>query len=216
MKAVGIFFAVFLFSFLLKAGDNPDFAIKYWQSGEALLNSGEKVKGKIYLEIEKELLLIFNKGKIKTYSSSQVFSFSLLDDNSGSARLFYSIPVSINGAVTRSYFFEIMTEGRLVFLRKQRSRPDGYGNFFFYDNPGTGCSGFYDYYFLEDAELIKVRNFRRDAMERMASHSDQIYIFIEKNGLNLRKLSDQLRILRYYNSLYDDGLSNMVTVGNVE
>jgi hypothetical protein len=186
------------------ANFTPDLMMKYWYVGEAYLNSGEKLKGKIFYEIDKELLLVFNHGQIKTYSPNQVDKFLIIDKEAGIERLFYSIPLSMGGSTRRNYFFEIMFEGNFVFIRKQRARSDGFGSFIFDESRLPIYSGFFDYYFLIDNELVKIKRFKKDAMRLMADHKEKMEVFIQNNGLQLNNVKDQIRALRYYSSLCEE------------
>jgi hypothetical protein len=204
MKLFVVMVALLLMPLAIMSSNTPDLLVKYWHVGEAYLNSGEKVKGKIFYEIDKELLLVFNQGRIKTYSPNQIDKFLIIDIESATERLFYSIPLAIDGATRRNHFFEIMTEGHIVYLRKQRVRSDGFGSFIFDESKLPIYSSFFDYYFLFDENLIKIKKFKRDALSLMSNHSEKMEVFIQKNGLHLNNIRDQIRVLRYYNSLCEE------------
>jgi hypothetical protein len=203
MKPNALLIAFILLPLVAMAKYSPNLPIKYWQLGEAFLNNGENIQGKIYYEIDKELLLVLSRGQVKTFSPNQIDRFMIFDKESGKERMFYSIPLTIDGTSRRSYFFEIMTEGQIVFLRKQRTRSDGFGLFVFDESQLTNYSGFFDYYFLIDQELIRIKRFRRDALGLMTNQREKIETFIEKNGLQLTKVKDQVMLLKYYNTLQE-------------
>jgi hypothetical protein len=187
-----------------KANYTPDLMVKYWYVGEAYLQSGEKMRGKIFYEIDKELLLVFNQGQIKTFTPNQIYKFLIIDNEAGTERWFYSLPLTTGNPTRRKYFFEIIHEGHFTFLRKQRSRSDGFGAFVFDESRLAIYSGFFDYYFLIGRDLVKIKKFRRDAMRLMVDHREKMENFIQKNGLQLNNIKDQVRILNYYSILCEE------------
>ncbi len=204
MKTFVILYALLIMPFAIMANTKTEVPLKYWKAGEAYLKTGEKIKGKIYYEIDKELVLILNKGKIKTYSPNQMEKFSIVDEETGIHRLFYSISISLSGQNKRQYFFEIMMEGHVVLLRKQRTRSDGFGLFLFDESKIPGYGGYFDYYFLYDNQFTKVRRFKRDALAIMHDQKDKVELFIQNNGLQLKKVDDQIRLLKYYNTICEE------------
>lgn len=183
------------------ANTNPRVPVKFWDAGEAFLHSGESVKGKIFYEFDKELVLIFNRGRIITYSSNQIVYFRIFDQQANMERLFVSIPLKKEGFSTRHYFFEKVMEGEIALLRKPRSYPDNFGLFMSSSfDPDTGAGAFY-YYCFHEGRLSRIRNFKRDVVGIMGRHQDRIDTFIERNGLKLNRIKDQETILKYYNHL---------------
>lgn len=183
------------------ADSNLRVPVKYWDSGEAELVSGERLTGKIFYEFDKELVLIAGENRIMTFSSRQIRYFLIYDRKAGIERMFFSAPLQKDGPSRRYHFFEKVTEGEIILLRKPRLRQDNFGLFMSSVADPDGDLSNFDYYSLYRGELLRIKKPKRDLVALMIRHRSKMNLFIEKNDLRLNRIRDIEKVLKYYNHL---------------
>lgn len=194
----------FLFIFTIAAkGQSND----RWVKGEVDLVSGKTIRGNIQFDLEtNELLVITNNQKAKLFTSVNVESFQVIDDEAEMSRYFFSLPYKVEKHYEKNIFFELLSEGHITLLsRSVWSEVPVY-----YQDPNGMVTNTYSrsivleqfYFILEDGEIITseptIKDLLANGIFPEIAASD-ITSFVKRQKLKIHKRVDMITLINFYN-----------------
>lgn len=179
------------------------FSSEVFHEGFLVTDEKDTIKGQLKYDMEANIVSIIIKGKIKTFSSHNIFYFEINDKILNTYRQFYSIPYAVNYGYKTSILFELLYEGALSFLIRetlvqqvQTSASPYWGN----NYPRTVIR--YSFYFLNiKGDIIYYSGRKKDLLRIMAKKQSHIKKFIKDGRLNTSDVKDLIRIVAFYNSI---------------
>lgn len=202
-RKIAIFAALILCSNLLCAQDFPS---RIWHEGLIVTNEEDTLKGSVKYNMETDIVqLLVDEARVKTFNSKKVLYFEIFDNTMGSFRQFYSIPFQIRSDYKAPTFFEVLYEGRVTLLVKEKIAidTDPYGQAAFYGTTTTSRERLdYTYYFVDvKGKMQEYRGRKNDLYEILVKNVDLVKDYIKSNNLKTDKMRDLVRITAFYNSL---------------
>jgi hypothetical protein len=188
------------------------FSMETFHRGKVSLTNPEtEIEGDILYNLPKNTLLVSTKeGQTLSLTSSRVASFSLTDGLNGKKREFFAIPYQTDKGYKRPVFFELLYEDNFaLFCREdivEDQIPVGM-------NYGVGMVGapvgyryvkkeVFSYFLLTDSDqIIALDNDPKKIVEQFPSHRSELSSYIQTQGLDMRKPTDLIRLVRFYNDL---------------
>jgi hypothetical protein len=190
-----------------------EFPSQIWHNGKVFLTSGEVLVGKVKYDLENNVVNVQDQS-ITTINAVSINYFEIFDEFYGGLRVFYSLPYAATSDYKVPMFFELLVEGEdVTLLCREFITVDnrGMNNMGMmrgmYMGPmwGPPMMGFsrlaFDFYFLENQEIYKYGQKKRELFDIMEDKSSEVKLFMRKNRLSHDKRGDLLRITSYYNQL---------------
>lgn len=169
--------------------------------------------GKVMYDLENNVVKLQDES-LTTLSAVSINYFEIFDEYYGGLRVFYSLPYAATSDYKVPMFFELLVEGEdVTLLCREFITVDnrGMNNMGMmrgmYMGPmwGPPMMGFsrlaFEFYFLENQEIYKYGQKKRELFEIMDDKSSEVKLFMRKNRLSHDKRGDLLRITSYYNQL---------------
>lgn len=196
---------VILLLFITFSVNGQVFSSRVWHAGRIVLNEKDPVTGDIMYNMETNTVQLQVTDKIlKSYSSKNVFFFEIYDKSVSNYRQFYSIPYNVSQNYKIPIFFELLYEGALTLLVRERIVFERSSNFSYTGNMGQVLEKLaYTYYFVDKKGKIKKYSSgkKADLFLMFDKNSDQIREFVKTNRLRPDRMKDLVRITAFYNSL---------------
>jgi len=179
------------------------FPFEEWHDGKVVLESGDTLKGSIKYDLQ-DLLQVRHQNKMESFSARKVLLFEFFDQGYKRYRTFYSLPYSANGSYKSPVFFEVLTEGKITVLSREKVEFRTYGySPFMYGSYNTRKVLVNIYYLLRDNGNIQDFGGRRSEwLGLMGNQGDDVLDYAKENRLDFDKKYDLKRIIDYYNSLF--------------
>jgi len=179
------------------------FPFDLWHEGKVVLESGDTIKGSVKYDLQ-DLLQVRHQNKMESFSARKVLLFEIFDQGYKRYRTFYSLPYSPNGGYKSPVFFEVLTEGKITTLSREKVEYRTYGySPFMYGSYNTRKVLVDTYYLLkENGNITDFSGKRSDWLDLMGTRSDEVRGYAKDNKLNFDNKYDLKRIIDYYNSLY--------------
>lgn len=180
------------------------FSSEIFHKGFMVTTNKDTVKGDIKYDMEANLLTVVNKGIAKSFSSHKVFYFEIFDNILNNYRQFYAIPYKVNVDYKIPVFFELVYEGKLSLMARERIVSQTVNTTSAYWGGGTAMQLVieYSYYFMDSKGKITYFSGRKkDLLLFMRKKQTHIKEFIKENKLDTDEMADLVRITAFYNSI---------------
>ncbi|HEV8515604.1 MAG TPA: hypothetical protein VGQ59_20110 [Cyclobacteriaceae bacterium] len=180
------------------------FPFEEWHDGKVVLESGDTLKGAIKYDLN-DLLQVRHQNQMESFSARKVLLFEFFDQGYKRYRTFYSLPYSTNGSYKSPVFFEVLTEGKITTLSREKVEFRTYGySPFMYGSYNTRKVLVNLYYLLkENGNIQDFSGKRSDWLDLMGNQSDDVLDYAKENKLDFDRKYDLKRIIDYYNSLFN-------------
>lgn len=188
------------------------FSLDYWHDGKIVLENGDTLRGSIKYDLD-DLLQLKHDQRLETYTARKVLLFEIFDQTYSRYRQFYSLPYSENGSYKSPVFFEVLTEGKITLLAREKVEVRTYNNYPYYSPyPGMYPRGNYgsqrvlvNLYFLlkENGNIESFSGKKNDWYDLMGYRANMMHDYVKDNNLSFDKKYDVKRIIDYYNSLLE-------------
>jgi len=180
------------------------FPFEEWHDGRVVLDSGDTLKGAIKYDLQ-DLLQVRHQNKMESFSARKVLLFEFFDQGYKRYRTFYSLPYSTNGSYKSPVFFEVLTEGKITALSREKVEYRTYGySPFMYGSYNTRKVLVNIYYLLkENGNIQDFSGKRSDWLDLMGNQEDDVLDYAKENKLDFDRKYDLKRIIDYYNSLFN-------------
>jgi hypothetical protein len=141
--------------------------------------------------------------KARVGLSRKVVFFEIFDKTVNRYRQFYSLPFALKGQYRAPTFFELLSEGKLTLLAREKLEYKTYSSFYAYGGMYTRLILTHSYYLLkEDGTIQEFMGKRNDFFDLMGSKKDEMQKFAKENKLSFDNKYDVVRITDFYNSLF--------------
>ncbi len=197
----------FIFSLLIVGPSlswGQTFPFDLWHEGKIVLDSGDTIRGSIKYSLQ-DLLQVRHQNQLESFSARKVLLFEIFDQGYKRYRTFYSLPYSSNGSYKSPVFFEVLTEGKITVLSREKVeyRSTSYSPFM-YGAYSTRMILVNTYYLLkENGNIIDFSGKRNDWLDLMGSRADEMHDYARQNKLDFDRKYDLKQIIDYYNSFFD-------------
>lgn len=178
-----------------------------WVKGEVDLISGKTIRGNIQFDLEtNEILVITNNQKAKLFTSVNVESFQVIDDDAEISRYFFSLPYRVEKHFEKNIFFELLNEGHITLLSRSV-----WSEIPVYHQEANGMvTNTYSrsivieqfYFILENGEIITAEPTIEDLLANGVFPSKaetDITTFTKSQKLKIYKREDMIALIQFYN-----------------
>lgn len=180
------------------------FSSQVFHDGYLVTNAKDSLKGKLKYDLETNNVTLVHSGKTYSFSSQKIFYFEILDEILNNYRQFYSVPYHINFDYKVPVFFEVLYEGKLSLLRRERIVARSANNTSAYWGGGNMMRNTVEYtFFFLDSEgnIARYTGKRKELYRYLSDKEIDLKQFMKKNKLNTDRTSDLVRIVAFYNSI---------------
>jgi hypothetical protein len=200
-KSSRINFAALLFALLSSSSFAQVFPFDLWHDGKLVLESGDTIKGSIKYDLN-DLLQIKYSGRLESFTARKVVFFEIFDQSYKRYRDFYSLPFSSTGGYKTPVFFEILTEGKITVLSREKIEYRTYSSPMFYYGGYSSRLVLVNIYFLlrENGNIEQFSGKRSDWYNLMGNRENDVHEYAKENRLDLDRKYDLKRVIDYYNS----------------
>jgi len=181
------------------------FPFDLWHDGKVVLEGGDTIQGSIKYDLQ-DLLQVRHQNRMESFSARKVLLFEIFDQGYKRYRTFYSLPYSSNGGYKSPVFFEVLTEGKITVLSREKVeyRTSGYSPFM-YGSYYTRKVLVNTYFLLkENGNIEDFSGKRSDWLDMMGKRADEVHDYAKDNRLDFDKKYDLKRIIDYYNSFFSN------------
>lgn len=200
---------LFFFLLLTLQLGAQNFSMQRWhRDGLLVTSSQDTLLGTLKYDIPSNSVQIFSptdlQKRILTFNSKKVMYFEFFDKKLDHMRNFYSIPFQIRANYKAPILFEILYEGELTLLAREKIvvEIESYDSFSPYRTTQTNEYLVYDFFFIdEEGKINSYEGKKNDFYSVLTSHQDQVKRYVKKNKLKLGDLKDMIRVVAFYNSL---------------
>ncbi|MFY0628562.1 MAG: hypothetical protein JXR07_19855 [Reichenbachiella sp.] len=209
MKLKLIIFLVVLLGLNTTEVFSQEFSSRLWHSGWVVTMDRDTLRGEINYDIPTNSVQVMvtrqRQKKILTFSSKKLMYFQIFDATLNNYRQFYSIPYQIRSDFKAPILFEILYEGPLTLMLRERIvvESDPYQTF---TSVGSSAGSIerleYTYYFIDTkGKITFYEGGKGEIYEIFKKNSDKVKEYIKKNKLSVEDMRDLVRITAFYNSL---------------
>jgi len=188
---------------LVAAAQGQEFAFEYWHDGRLVTDESDTLKGAILYDLQGDLLQLKRGELIETFTARKVIFFEIFDITVNQYRQFFSLPYSTRTAYKAPVFFELLAEGKLTVLCREALEHKMYSSFYYYGT--TTRLVLVNKYFLLD-EKGNINEFvgnKNDWISLMGNRGPEVQKFAKTNRLDFDDKGEFVKILIYYNSLFE-------------
>jgi hypothetical protein len=174
-----------------------------WHDGKVVLDNGDTIRGSIKYSLQ-DLLQVKHNGIIESFSARKVIQFEIFDQGYRRYRDFYSLPYSSNGGYRSPVFFELLTEGKITVLSREKVEYRTYNySPFMYGGYSTRLVLVHIYFLLkENGNIMDFPGGRNHWLDLMGTRADEVHQYAKNNKLNFDQKYELKRIIDYYNSFF--------------
>ena len=206
-------FFVFLFIFELTA-QRIEYSSRVWHNGTIVLDSDDTLRGAVKYDLDNNILQVARGqnaesiSDIRTYSARKVFYYSFTDGVTGNFREFYSIPYFVRANYKTPIFFEVLHEGGLTLLGREKIVVEQIPQNSFNNFGGVSTRYItrerlgYDYFFLHsNGKIDRYTEKKKDLLYILSRRDNEIEDYIKINRLEYDERDDLVKIVEYYNTI---------------
>ncbi|MBS1488491.1 MAG: hypothetical protein JST43_12970 [Bacteroidetes bacterium] len=196
-----IFFIFFVCGYSFAGAQT--FPFDLWHDGKLVLDTGDTLRGSIKYNLE-DLLQVRHHNRLESFSARKILYFEIFDQYYHRYRQFYSLPFSANGSYKTPLFFELLAEGKITVLSREKVEYRSYNySPFFYGGYVNRLVLVNTYYLLkENGNIENFSGKKDDWYELMHTREDDIRQFAKGNRLDFDRKYDLKKIIEYYNSFF--------------
>lgn len=184
----------------LKAQTYPS---ELWHHGFMVHEDGDTLVGEINYNLETDVLQLRSDHITKTYTARNIVYFQIKDQTINLFRDFYSLPYRLNGGYEALIFFEVLVEGELTLLGRERIvmenvvQPYATGNYTYNRKRLV-----FDHFLVKNKEeIVEVPRRKKEFFSLLSKYNAQVKSFMKDNRLESDERLDLIRITRFYNDL---------------
>ena len=182
-----------------------------WNEGVVILNSREVIKAQVRLNQQFNVAQVIIDDKIHSIPASRIEKVSVLDEKRALLRTFIALTIE-KGNTKTCRFYELVVNGAVQFLAREKeyrlTSEHSLTTFFEKITPAQNREmNNQDYYFFDGKNLIELSNFRKKVLPAFKVYfNKEITVYIKEEHLNVNLPKDQVKIMIYFNQLYNDKL----------
>lgn len=173
-----------------------------WHEGKVVLESGDTLRGQVKYDLQQDIIQYTDKkGTVEALSSRKVLFCEIYDKTINQYRQFYSLPYSTTSGYRTPIFFELIAEGKLTVLCRERLENQTTSSPYYYGSYSRTVL-VYKYYMLKDnGDVVDFSTRKNDFLQLIGKYADLVNDYMRDNRLRLDDKQDLPQIIKYYNSL---------------
>jgi len=179
-----------------------EFAFEFWHEGKVVLETNDTLKGLVKYDIQNDLLQVKVRNKLESLTARKVLTFEIFDTTVKRYRQFYSLPYSPNNTYKTPVFFELLCEGKITLLAKEKLEYRTVNSPFFYGNYSRLVLVNIFYLLKQNGVIQEFQGKKNDWLKVMETRENEVREFSKVNRLDFDEKYDLTRIIDYYNSLF--------------
>ena len=195
-------FFVFLFCFTSTLTNAQEFAFEFWNEGKVVLETSDTLKGLVKYDIQNDLLQVKVRNKLESLTARKVLTFEIFDATVKRYRQFYSLPYSPNNTYKTPVFFELLCEGKITLLAREKLEYRTVNSPFFYGNYSRLVLVNVFYLLKPNGVIDEFPGKKNDWLNAMETRESEVREFAKVNRLDFDDKYELTRIIDYYNSLF--------------
>jgi hypothetical protein len=194
---------LFLFGVVSMAAQAQQYSFELWHEGKVILETGDTIKGLVKYDIQSDLLQVKRNDQLETYTSRKVLTFEIFDALAKRYRQFYSLPYSPNNTYKTPVFFELLCEGKITVLAREKLEYRTTSSPYYYYGTFTRLVLENQYYLLKPNGVIEdFAGRKNDWLALMENKDREVREYARANRFDFDQKYDLTRIVEYYNSLF--------------
>lgn len=178
------------------------FAFEFWHEGKIVIEGGDTLRGQLQYNMQTELVQLQANSKLETYTPRKIVFFEIFDKTVNRYRQFYSLPFALTGQYKTPVFFELLNEGKITLLSREKLEYKTYSSFYSYGTYTRLVLTNAYYVLKEDGSLQDFNGKKNDFYDLMGSKKEEVQKFAKANKLNFNNKYEMVRVIDYYNSLF--------------
>lgn len=192
-----------VFVYFSVAAHAQQFSFEFWHEGKIVLETSDTLRGLVKYDLQNDMLQLKVRNQLESYTARKVLFFEIFDQSAKRYRQFFSLPYSENNTYNTPTFFELVAEGKLTVLTRERLEYRTVTTGFYYYGNYTRLVLVNIYFLLKPNGKIEQLNNprRRDWLELMKNKEDDVVTFAKENRLDFDDKFELTRIIEYFNSL---------------
>lgn len=201
MKKIFLCLALWIVGYSVSA----QWAFELWHEGKVVLESGDTLRGQVKYDLQQDIMQYTDqKGTVEALSSRKVLFAEIFDKTVDQYRQFYSLPYNATSGYRTPIFFELIAEGKLTVLCRERLENQTNSSPYYYGGTYSRTVLVYKYYMLkENGDIVDFSIKRSEFMQLIGKkYADHMSEYMKDNRLHLDEKEDLTRIIKYYNSLF--------------
>jgi hypothetical protein len=188
---------------LITAAQGQEFAFEYWHEGRLVTDDSDTLKGSIQYDLQGDLLQLKRGELIETFTARKVIYFEIFDVTIKEYRVFFSLPYSTTGTYKAPVFFELLTEGKLTVLAREALEHKMYSSFYYYGTY-TRLVLVNKYFILDErGNITAFVGTKNEWLSLMGTRGSEVQRYAKANRLDFDDKSELIKILTFYNSLFE-------------
>ncbi|MCX8491340.1 MAG: hypothetical protein ORN54_09760 [Cyclobacteriaceae bacterium] len=190
----------FIISFAASA---QQYGFELWHEGKIVLETSDTIKGLVKYDIQNDLIQVKKQNKLESFTVRKVLAFEIFDTSVKRYRQFYSLPYSQNNTYKTPLFFELLCEGKLTVLAREKLEYKTVSSPFYYYGTYSTLVLVNQYYLLKPNGAIEDFDGRKsDWLASMENKKTEVREYAKTNRLDFDDKYELIRIVDYYNSLF--------------
>lgn len=166
----------------------------------------DTLRGLIKYDMDTDIVqVIVQEDRVSTFSSKKVLYFEIYDESVKNYRQFYSLPYQVRLNYKTQSLFEVLYEGPLTLLVKEKivTVSDPYSQAYFSGQTFSREKLAYTYFFIDQkGKMYEYSSGKRnDLLEILRKNANKVRDYIKDNRLKTDRMRDIVRITAFYNSL---------------
>jgi hypothetical protein len=180
-------------------------SFEVWHEGKIVLETGDTLRGQVKYDLQQDLIQFTDKkGTVEAFTARKVLFCEIFDKLDGQYRQFYSLPYNTTSGYRTPIFFELIGEGKLTVLCRERLETQNSSSPYYYGSTYSRTVLVNKYYLLkENGDIIDFSTRKADFMQLLGKHADHLNDYMKDNKLKLDDKQDLSKIIKYYNSLFN-------------
>jgi len=140
--------------------------------------------------------------KAEAYTARKVLFFEIYDGTVHKYRQFFTLPYSLGGNYKSPIFFELLSEGKMTLLCRERLELKTYSSPYYIGSYSRTILVYYYFLLKEDGTIEAFNGTKNELLDRMGKYGDNVEKYARENHLKFDERYDLARIVTYYNSLF--------------
>ncbi|MCE2997651.1 MAG: hypothetical protein ACK5RG_09755 [Cyclobacteriaceae bacterium] len=178
------------------------FAFELWHEGKLVLETSDTLRGLVKYDQQSDIIQIKIKGQLQSYTARKVLFVEIFDAGAKRYRQFYSLPFSANNTYKTPIFFELICEGKITVLCREKLEYRTVSSPYYYYGTTTRLVLVNTYFLLKpDGTISEFEGRKADWLRLMDDREREVKGFVKDNKLDFDQKYELARIIEYYNTL---------------
>ncbi len=178
------------------------FAFELWHEGKVVLESTDTLRGLVKYDQQSDIIQVKSNGHLQSFTARKILFVEIFDAGAKRYRQFYSLPYSPNNTYKTPYFFELICEGKITLLSREKVEYRTVSSVNYYYGTTTRLVLVNTYFLLKsDGYISEFIGRKADWLRLMEDRDKEVKGFARDNKLDFDEKYELARIIEYYNSL---------------